>query len=232
MATHSFALVQSGYDSGIGWVSTTSDLQFLFAATVGLRFTFDGAARKLWSAPTLTLTRTGGVGGTGTLTVRGVKRMVAPAFSSTRLPGDERLETLYSASATLSAASPTVAVPLATHDSVGGLTTYFMGLLSGATSSTVLGLVVDFDGGNVLGSATLSATYARDLTGVETSVRRMSRADECPKCGTEGFREEWVPDLANVTSGGGGAGQLVCPSCADPPSPPRGPRTRLREVNP
>lgn len=227
MATHEFAFTQGGYDSGGGWVDTSPGLQFLFGAGGAARFTRDGPARKLWSNAVLTLTYSSGAGGAGTLTVKCLKRVYAAAWTNSNLPTNTNLptETLYSASATINLANPTLAISLPMNDSTTGMSTYFGGFLLGESlSARIVGLIFEWSGGNLVLTPALTATYSKDLTGLVSARPAMSRADECPRCGTESFRETWLVD--------GETNTLVCPECYDPPSPPRGPRIRLNEVNP
>ena len=224
MPSYTFTQQQVGYDSGAGWVEGTA--AFLFGAYVGIRFSRDGLARKLWSSPILTLTRSTGAGGLGTVTVDAVKRVQPLAWSDTNLPGVHGpLERLYSAEVMFNAANPTLAIPLPLNDATTGMRTFFGGVVAGeSVNARGFALVLSWTGSNIVWGAALTATHQGDLTGLVSARPTHSRAAECPRCGGESFRETWQLD--------GETNTLVCPSCYDPPSVPRGPRIRISEVNP
>jgi hypothetical protein len=226
MPTHTFTILQTGFDFGLAWFELTTDS---FSLSTGiraaLRFTKDSPTRKLLSNVTFTFTRTAEAGGSGTLTVKCLKRTVAPAWGASQRPSNVNLpmETLYSATATIDDSSPILTITLPMNDT-NGMRTYFGGVLGSDSQSTrIVGLTFDWTGPLVTGTPALTADYQRDLTGIVTARAGMSRADECPRCGNEGLRETWQLD--------GETNTLVCADCYDPPSPPRGPGSRLTEVN-
>lgn len=226
MTTHALTVAQAGAFAFSTWIDGTSD-EFILNTRVGLRFT-KGNTRKIWSSPTLTLTYVSGTGGAGTLTVYGVKRINAAEWSDSNTPNPTAtphpLETLYSGTVTLDLSNPTASVALATHADSGATNFFGAWLSADALDTRHLGLIVNWTGTTCFAGVELSSTIRRDLTGIVSARPAMSRADECPRCGTEMFREAFQLD--------GETNTLVCASCYDPPSPPRGPGVKLTEVNP